>query len=272
MILLIDIGNQRIKWGFLLENGFHFLGACHYKQEQDLPSLLSQHFSGVPRPQEIYIASVASRDFTQQVSACLSAKWRIPVQQLGVQALPELEIAYTEPAQFGVDRWLALLGAMEEQAENCLVVDCGTCVSFDAISARGVHQGGLLLPGLQLMRASILQGTARCVVDASASVSDNQPSLLGSNTRDGIERGTLFALLATISQLKNELSQEFNHEFTVFLTGGDAALLLPFIEIPVLYRPYLVFEGMVHLLGKKKKSKFTLINSSLTFELNTDCE
>ena len=76
-------------------------------------------------------------------------------EQCGVRS------SYAEPAQLGADRWAALIGARRRYAGPCAVVNAGTTMTVDALSAEGIFLGGFIVPGLELMREALARNTAQ---------------------------------------------------------------------------------------------------------------
>ena len=74
-------------------------------------------------------------------------------EQCGVRNL------YQPPVQLGSDRWAALIAAWQQEHTSCLVVNCGTATTLDALSAQGEYLGGLILPGVSMMQKSLVTGT-----------------------------------------------------------------------------------------------------------------
>ena len=136
----------------------------------------------------------------------------------------------------------ALIGARSLSAEAACVVDCGTAVTADALSAHGEHLGGLILPGLVLMRHSLLAGTADVRPSGAADV-----ALLARNTAGAVLAGTLYALVAAVDRIAADVSAEIDGKVELFLTGGDAALLLPLLGRRWRHEPELVLRGLAVL-------------------------
>jgi type III pantothenate kinase len=146
-----------------------------------------------------------------------------------------------------VDRWLAMLAAWNLLRGPVCVIDCGTALTVDALDANGQHLGGLIVPGLGMMRDSLLEGTDGIAYDSSAG-EESSDSLLAHSTRSGVEVGSLYALLAFIDRVMTDLQQELGDEMQCILTGGDAAELAPLLAREVLQQPQLVLDGLALLV------------------------
>lgn len=145
------------------------------------------------------------------------------------------------PKGFGADRWAADVGAMSlAPNKTLLVIDAGTCITYDVISNEGRFLGGAISPGVQLRLTAMHEHTARLPLietychDANILGNDTTNSMLSSainGTRFEIE-GYIRHLLKTYPDLN------------VFITGGSELNLADDIPCPITYAPHLVFAGL----------------------------
>src|SRR6202034_3800599 len=86
-----------------------------------------------------------------------------------ITAAPEfngLTNGYLDPSLLGADRWLALIGAWTKASGALCVVDAGTAVKVDAVDAKGQHLGGLIAPGIHMMREALMNKTSDIAKEA----------------------------------------------------------------------------------------------------------
>jgi type III pantothenate kinase len=143
----------------------------------------------------------------------------------------------------GVDRWLALIGAHRLCAGAVLVVDAGTAITYDLLLASGRHLGGLILPGIEMMRGSLLAGTNIPRVEP-----EERDLPWAADTGAAVGVGTIEAPAALVERLRRRLTAAAGGPSTVLLTGGDAERLRPALEEPVRVEPDLVLRGLALLL------------------------
>lgn len=234
--VLIDIGNTRSKWrvwdGHRLQAG----GACR------TPDFTPERLPASPAPSQAVLASVGDPQRLHELAALLQASG-LTVRLARTQAdLHGVRVAYAEPARLGVDRWLAMLGAVTLDALPCCIVDAGTAVTVDAIDASGRHLGGVILPGSRLMRAALYGHTRRIPDEA-----DGQTVWLADNTRDAVWSGCLHAVAGGIERLLGQHLPLLGTTARVLLTGGDAAALQPHLAVSCQRDDDLVFRGMTVL-------------------------
>jgi type III pantothenate kinase len=193
---------------------------------------------GLPRGGTAWLASVVPPPLAQALAAALAARFEHVRQAQSLPALGRLRIAYREPSRLGVDRFLAMLGALEgEGGGPWLVVGVGTALAIDALGADGKHLGGRIAPSPALMRAALharvphLPGSGGAPVDFAA------------NSADALASGCEGAAVALVEDSRERARAAFGTRPTLLLHGGGADALaerLPAAEL----RPALVLEGL----------------------------
>jgi len=156
MIVCLDSGNTRIKWG--VHDGERWLaqGAVDHAGVAGLAELVADW----PAPRRVMLANVAGPDAARRIRDAL-APWAGLIDEVrSAPAAGGVVNGYENPEKLGVDRWCALIGARDQVSTAAIVVMAGTATTVDALAADGRFLGGLILPGLDLMRASLARGTA----------------------------------------------------------------------------------------------------------------
>ena len=231
--LLIDAGNTRVKWAVVSGRRWLMRGEAGY---DDLTTLSAQLAEGV----RVYIASVASDAQIARLQAVLASadiRWLE-----SSTCFAEIENGYASPIQLGVDRWMNLVGAWHRVRGAALVVSAGTALTVDALNATGRFIGGLIVPGSELMRTALRQGTAR-VEPAGGGCRDFPVT-----TADAVESGIVAALCGAVeTQYARLAAQTVSQPPRCLITGGDAGRLLPHLRIAVEQVPALTLEGMVYV-------------------------
>jgi type III pantothenate kinase len=251
MILLVDAGNTRIKWAGL-EGGALQSGATVLRRDgaEDVDSLATL-WAVLPVPQRLLIASVAGAEFGVRVGAWSKKFWGIEPEFVTAQAQSfGVANAYTEPQRLGVDRWLALIAARRVVTGPVCVVDCGTALTVDVMAEDGAHLGGLIIPGLGLMRRALLEKTAG-IEAAIGGIPHEEVSLLAKDTRSGVMGGTLYATIAVIDRIVQDVTEAIGADLGCVLTGGDADTVRPLLPAGFHYEPELVLKGLAIVAGAK---------------------
>jgi type III pantothenate kinase len=245
-ILLVDLGNSRLKWS--LYTGSLPLssrdGAAY--REQPLATVLAAQWDALPRPARVMVACVADAATREDLQHWLQTQWSVqpeflvsPAQALG------LRNAYAEPARLGCDRWAAMVAAYHLAGSAVCVVDCGTAITLDVVSADGRHRGGLILPGLVAMQAGLTRHTRLPAVEIT--VADD--ALLGRSTEDAIALGGPRAVAALVEQTLGQLTQQYGEAVSCYLTGGDAGHIASRLGVPYRQVSDLVLQGLAVIAG-----------------------
>ncbi|HYN77315.1 MAG TPA: type III pantothenate kinase [Lamprocystis sp. (in: g-proteobacteria)] len=248
MNLLIDIGNTNLHWALHDTAG---LGPMQgLRHGQGVPLDLLAAWEVLEPPRRVLIGNVGGAPVGDAVARVIRAYWgREPECAVPRQGFQGVRVAYPEPARLGVDRWLALLAAHARGVGATLILDVGTAATFDLLAAGGHHLGGLILPGLTMMRDSLLAGTRIPPGDPDPAVTP-----WATDTGAAIATGSRHALAALAERLYDRLSglsTGANAGLTaapaLLITGGDGPCIGPLISRPVELIPDLVLQGLVCL-------------------------
>lgn len=232
-VLCIDCGNTRLKWGLREGGRWLAVDALSTSDASRLSDVLPQ------APARIVACNVAGESVATQMEA-LAAGLAIPLSWVRSEARRcGVANRYENPAQLGADRWAALIGARSLHDGVCLVVNAGTATTIDVLDAEGVFQGGLILPGLSMMRESLARNTAGLPL-AAGSLRD-----LPRNTDDAIASGCVQATLGAVERMFRRIAEA--PQPLCLLSGGASALLAGALAIPHLAVPTLVLEGLARI-------------------------
>ncbi|WP_337881623.1 type III pantothenate kinase [Rheinheimera sp.] len=228
MHLLIDQGNSRTK-------------ACLYKEgvftDVVLSELTPTDWLSIKQG---LIGSVAAAEQQQQLQSLLPASLAVRWLRSTAQAFG-ISNSYQQPEKLGVDRWLAILGAAALYPnQSLLVIDAGTAVTMDWLSADGVHAGGWILAGLHTQQRILVSATAQ-VEAAALSLHPLQP---GTSTTAAVAEGAKAAVLGAVQQ-----AIQLRRIERVVLTGGDGAFIQQQLNNnAVLLEPKLIFYGLARFI------------------------
>lgn len=237
MDLLVDIGNSRIKWSDRqrLLKGDVSTASCI-----DLQSMLESEWIQIQPPDSVWISCVASERLMNHLSDWIKDTWSITPyfaktvpEQLGVVN------GYANPVQLGVDRWLSLIGARDLFSRALIIVDCGTATTIDAMDQSGQHIGGLILPGLRMMRDSLLGNTA--IPESGA---PSVKSYFAQDTATGIDSGRVLSTICLIESVAEALRDKVGGEVNCVLTGGSAEEIKDTLTMNFYHEPNLVLQGL----------------------------
>lgn len=235
MILAVDVGNSRTKWGVFDASGtLQRYGAV---DNQDLPQL-EQDWRDFVGDLRVVASNVAGAAVAAQLQAAC-AVLALPLRWITASATAcGVRNGYAQPQQLGTDRWAALVAAWNEYRVPCVVASAGTALTVDALSGDGEFLGGLIVPGLGLMRTALGGGTAG-VGDASGCWRDFPAS-----TADAVHSGAVAAMGGAVRHMLAVLEAREGRAPLCLLAGGDAHTLAEILDFPVLPAPHLVLHGL----------------------------
>ncbi len=243
--LLVDAGNSFIKWA--VDDG----STLSHNASAPIDSLdLSTSWVQLPAPEAVCVANVASDEVRNAISDYCSRIWHRRVQFIESQS-QQLGVinGYTDPAQLGCDRWAALIGAWGLHKVPLAVVDCGTAVTVDVINANGEFVGGVIFPGMDLMRHSLLNHTQ--FINEIESPLQN---VFGRSTGECVRAGVEFAVVGGLERVLREFTNEMGNELKVLLTGGQAGRVQQWLNHPVDLIPDLVLQGLARIIRSSNQA------------------
>jgi len=250
MKLLIDIGNTSEKLS-VVDSTFTALqssdeidsnvGILHFeRRHESWGETFSRLMSAFPFS-DVRISSVAEKD--DELIAALDAL-HLPIYWLKSSTPCSVKEVTGIPATYGADRWAADMGALVQDPDHTLlVVDAGTCITYDCISVEGELIGTSISPGVQLRLTAMHEHTAMLpLVQAEA-----YPELFGHDTPTAMlsaaVNGARFEIEGYIRQLQKE-----HPDLHVFVTGGNEFSFSPDITCRITHDSLLVFRGLASLV------------------------
>lgn len=248
--LLFDAGNTRFKWALLRDGR---LGAQQATARTDLGTF-ERWLQRAPAAQRVVGVNVAGAAMERALRALLRRAGRpAPELIIASAAAAGLRNAYAQPARLGADRWAALAAAHHlAGARAACAVGIGTALTLDVADARGLHRGGLIAPGPQLMLESLLGRTAdiagRAALDPPARRRGRLVPL-GRSTREAIDAGCLMSAAGLIDRSLDELARGLGRRPLLFITGGGSDAVVPLLRSRARVVPDLVLRGVALLAG-----------------------
>lgn len=160
-------------------------------------------------------------------------------------ALPlPINILYSTPTTLGVDRIAGVCGAWQLfPKEDCLVIDAGTCITYDFIDAAGNYHGGSISPGMRMRFKSVHTFTAKLPLVNPI----EQPELVGHSTETSIQSGVIHGVVAEIDGIIDRYQKKYPH-LRVILCGGDAPFFENKLKASIFASPDLVLLGLNSVL------------------------
>ncbi len=237
MILAIDAGNTRVKWGLYQRGAWLAQGAV---ANVDMVRL-AEAWRPFPVPNQVIISNVAGQKARSALTVLIShwhkeATWVTPTAAEG-----GVINRYARPAQLGSDRWAALVAARHLHGGSCLVVGIGTAVTCDVLTKEGEFLGGIILPSPDLMFDVLARRTA------SVAPAKGTLQRFPTSTADGVFTGAWLAVAGAIDRMFRATMETEGGNVLCILHGGDAEVLRPLLNIPLRVEDNLVLGGLIQL-------------------------
>ncbi|MDQ6745307.1 MAG: type III pantothenate kinase [Actinomycetota bacterium] len=233
MLLVVDVGNTQTHFGvFAGGDGVteHWRFATVRESTSDelgaaltnLLALRGLHFDDIK-------SSIISSTVPQ-----LSDQWTAMARRylghemlvVGPSIRTGMPIRIDNPREVGADRLVNAVAAYERFGDICVVVDFGTAITYDAVSAAGEYLGGIITPGAEISNDALYE---RAALLPKVEVGEPR-SLIGKSTVDAIRSGIVYGFAGQVEGIVQRLREELGPATTVIATGGLAVALVPFIR------------------------------------------
>ena len=236
MNLAIDIGNSRTKLGFFVGDDLVEKRTLEHWTPKEIIELATNQ-----AVENVILSNVANRVSTQLVQYLATNYFFIELNEN--TALP-IANNYQTPQTLGKDRLAAVVGAYQLYPKtNCLVVDAGTCITFDVLTADGIYLGGNIAPGINMRLEAMHQFTANLPkVEKKTS-----KYWLGRTTEEALVNGGIMGVSLELEGMIR-LCREKLGEINVILTGGDAEFLAKTLKSKIFVNQNLVLIGLNKIL------------------------
>lgn len=246
MLLAVDIGNTQTHLG-AFQNG-NLLEHWRLATERDstadelasaytnLLALRNLSFSDID---DVIVSSTVPKvvpEYVEMTERYLGEKCVV----VGPGLKTGMPIRVENPRELGADRLVNAVAAFDRLGGPCVVVDFGTAITFDAISADGEYLGGIIAPGVEISLNALTERAAKL-----PQVELTEPErLIGRTTLEAIQSGVIYGFAAQIDGIVERLSDELGDEMQVIATGGLSAHIVPFCERVELTDDMLTLVGL----------------------------
>ncbi len=235
-LLAIDSGNTRIKWAVNEDGAWMDPGSIATGDS----ARIGEAWAALAFDRAI-ACNVAGAEVERRLEAACAARGaRLAIALARASGLGVVN-GYRDPTQLGADRWAALVAAHVLGPGAKLVVNAGTALTVDALAADGRFEGGLIVPGPALMRASLASGTAR-LPHAQGTFRE-----FPDTTDDAIASGALQACVGAVVRMRHAMNERGMVPEHVVLSGGAARELAPLLPMRFALHENLVLDGLARI-------------------------
>ena len=243
MLLAVDIGNTRIKAAVFKHDTI--LGSFVF-DKSELEINLSKILQTYPDCRDWIVASVGGIE----KEVFLTFASRANIHFVSHQDAFPFENRYATPQTLGIDRMVLAAGAVwQYPGQNRLVIDAGTCVTYDFIDADNKYWGGAISPGLRLRYESLHRFTARLPLLGKEAPQD----FIGNTTNQSIHSGVVQGLAHEIDGFIGQYRERYP-KFIIILTGGDAEFLANRLKNTIFANSIFLLESLNQTFQHKIKN------------------
>ena len=234
MLLVVDVGNTQTHFGVFAEGedviAEHWRFATVRESTRDELGAALSNLLGL---RGLRFADIDSSIVCSTVPQ-LSEQWiEMSKRYLGREMLvvgPTIKtgmpIRIDNPREVGADRLVNAVAAYDRVRDTCVVVDFGTAITYDAVSAAGEYLGGIITPGAEISIDALYERAAKLPKVELAP----PRSLIGKSTVDAIRSGIVYGFAGQVDGIVRRLRAELGPKTTVIATGGLAQVLVPFVQ------------------------------------------
>ena len=224
-IVAIDIGNTAATVGFYEAGRLRDFGSIYYN---DIPKYINKWSkSGINSHIDVVISSVLP-EITKKILSSMSTKTSNTLWIVGKSLPVKIQHKYNNYNKLGCDRKINAYGAIRMYRLPMLVIDYGTAITFDYIDAKGVFQGGLIIPGPETALRALSQRAA--LLPKKLPLPKKTRDFLGRNTRECMEAGILEGYGAMTDGLIQRFRKRYGKNLRVLATGGFATVIRPYAK------------------------------------------
>ncbi|PTX59191.1 type III pantothenate kinase [Kordia periserrulae] len=238
MNLIVDAGNTYVKVAVFQKDNMLFYESFKKEVFQKKIEKILQEYVKIDRMITSSVTTLSSD--TQQFLQNL----RIEVHTLTHQTKVPFQNTYATPKTLGVDRIALVVAAVTKYPkQNVLVIDAGTCITYDFKTDKEVYLGGGISPGIQLRYKTLNLLTANLPL-----LEPKMPeNYIGNSTENAIHSGVSIGVITEIDGIIDRYKEQFEH-LTVILTGGDTNFLAKRLKNTIFANSKFLLEGLNNVL------------------------
>jgi type III pantothenate kinase len=234
MLLVVDVGNTQTHFGVfdpgaeLVTEHWRFATVRESTSDElgaALSNLLALRGMGFAQIHRSIVSSTVPQ---------LSEQWTIMARRylghemllVGPSIRTGMPIRIDNPHEVGADRLVNAIAAYDRFETACVVVDFGTAITYDAVSAQGEYLGGIIMPGIEVSLDALYERAAKL-----PKVEPMQPrALIGKSTVDAIRSGIAYGFAGQVEGIVRRLRDELGEDTPVVATGGLAHAVVPYVR------------------------------------------
>ncbi len=242
MLILLDVGNTAVTYGITQGKRLSQFGSCLYN---DIPKIVKKcRKNGANKSIDHIVISSVVPQITLKIANSVRSKG-LKVWVAGANLPVPVKHRYPKGQKPGIDRLVSLYGAMRLYKTPLLVIDFGTAITFDYLSAKGVFEGGMIVPGPELSFQALTQRAA--LIPKKIRLPHEAKSFIGHSTLECLSSGILEGYGAMTDGLIQRFKSKYGSRLKVVATGGFAGHLKAYTQHLKTIDPQLSIKSLLLL-------------------------
>jgi len=245
-MLLVDVGNTRIKWGCAQDKVMSDYGVLTHR-DKPISKVLTSAWDKLRSPARVVVANVAGAHIAEELAGFCRQHFQCePEYMQATSQAGGITNGYVQPSQLGADRWAAVIGARHRYKGPLCIIDCGTAITVDTVNREGQHLGGLIAPGIGAMQEALV-----AAAPALPKAMGESATLFAGDTRSAVTSGILHTVAGLVERVAAKINAAQGAQTKLLLTGGDAERVQSMVQVQFILVPHLVLEGLAVLAGQQ---------------------
>ncbi|WP_298499549.1 type III pantothenate kinase [uncultured Algibacter sp.] len=237
MNLIIDVGNSFVKLAIYSKNELVYKVIVKIDSVINEIEILKKKYTSINRAIISSVGRLKQKDIN-----IIDEYFDLLVLDSNIN-LP-FKNCYKTPKTLGVDRIALVCGSISQYSnKNVLIIDAGTCITYDFINSKNEYLGGAISPGIRVRYKSLNNLTANLPLLET----EMPKQIVGNTTKESIHSGVIYGVLNEIDGIIESYKLK-NADLTVILTGGDSNFLSKQLKSSIFANPNFLLEGLNFIL------------------------
>jgi len=184
------------------------------------------------------------------LSRILYKSYKIKLREIKEKKINKvIKINIKNRSQVGSDRIANAVGVFKKYKSNCIVLDFGTATTFDVVTSRGIYNGGIIAPGVNLSINSLTKAADQIPIFSIK----KQKKVIGKSTIEALRSGFYWGYSGLINNIILRIEKETKKKYKIVFTGGYADLFKTSIIRPFIIDRNITIKGIIEIFKKNRK-------------------
>tara|TARA_Y100000590_G_scaffold319304_1_gene361341 strand:- start:6082 stop:6861 length:780 start_codon:yes stop_codon:yes gene_type:complete len=253
-VLIGDIGNTTTKICLVKTKNFKLSKIIYFSSKKiNSNFFLNKQIKKIIRNNNIYKVALFSSvvpKYNMILKKILKKFYKVKFIEIKDKKIKKIvKINIKNKKQIGSDRIANAVGVYKKYKTNCIVLDFGTATTFDVVTKKGIYNGGIIAPGVNLSIKSLVRSADQIPVFSIK----KQKKIIGKNTIEALRSGFYWGYSGLINSIVYKIEKETNKKYKVIFTGGYANLFKTSIIRPFVIDKNITIKGIIEIFKENRK-------------------